>query len=190
MKRTYPITGPFKKTSTDEYFLMVGNPCSGCRIPFAENEIVYRREVELGPDRGDAIDFLCERCYFTFRDPRAQEPRRHVLKIWPAQFDMVRFGAKRHEVRVNDREFKTGDLLILAEYDPALKKHTHRNLLVRVTHITQGGTFGLPEDLCVLSIAGAGAIFYWTAGQISAWVRYKQSPKRKGGHDESARKTG
>lgn len=76
----------------------------------------------------------------------------HYLKTWPKQFIAVLTGDKRHEVRVNDRDFKAGDVLQLQEYDPDTKLYTGNEVPVRVTYITYGGTFGLPENLAVMSI--------------------------------------
>ena len=77
---------------------------------------------------------------------------KHLLKTWPEPFAAVVAGYKTHEVRVNDRGFKVGDQLELAEYRPDIDKFTGRVQTVDVTYISVAGTFGLPIDLCVLSI--------------------------------------
>jgi ASC-1-like (ASCH) protein len=81
----------------------------------------------------------------------------HSLKTWPGEFEAVRRGDKRHEVRVNDRAFKVGDLLILEEWipvgDDCTEGHlTGRSVLRTITYITPGGSWGLGEKICVLSI--------------------------------------
>ena len=43
----------------------------------------------------------------------------HELKIWPKFFARVVDGSKPFEVRRNDRDFQTGDFVLLREYDPA-----------------------------------------------------------------------
>lgn len=45
--------------------------------------------------------------------------KRHELKTLPVYFDAVARGDKTFEVRKNDRDFQTGDTLVLREFDPA-----------------------------------------------------------------------
>lgn len=91
----------------------------------------------------------------------------HDLKTWPEQFEAVLTGAKTHEVRRADRPFAVGDVLKLNEWKPAdtaacdwkatglAGTYTGRWIECEVTHITQGA-FGLPADLCVMSIPHSG----------------------------------
>lgn len=83
----------------------------------------------------------------------------HFLKTWPAPFLAVWHGAKRYEVRKDDREFDIGDLLVLACWDPEQPRYhaspigfDGRIITARVSYKTRGGEFGLPEGLCVLGI--------------------------------------
>jgi len=81
----------------------------------------------------------------------------HTLKTWPAPFAAVLDGSKTHEVRVNDRDYQVGDVLELREWEPGDwffddDGYTDRRIRVVVTHLTPGGAFGLPDDLCVMSI--------------------------------------
>jgi hypothetical protein len=76
----------------------------------------------------------------------------HRLKTWPGPFEAIRLGAKKHEIRVNDRGFATGDLLRLEEWDPDTEAYTRRIMIMRATYITFGGQWGLPDNLCVMSI--------------------------------------
>ncbi len=77
----------------------------------------------------------------------------HDLKIWPANYEAVSTGSKRYEIRKTDRNFKVGDQVMLREYVPENKKYTGRSAIYRITHMTEPGAWGLPEDLCVFSIA-------------------------------------
>jgi len=38
---------------------------------------------------------------------------KHFLKTWAEYFEAVKSGNKTFEVRVNDRDFKVGDILVL-----------------------------------------------------------------------------
>lgn len=85
--------------------------------------------------------------------------RTHVLKTWPEPFAAILRGDKRHEVRVNDRDYAYGDVLVLREYDPTpifdgtfsnARGYTGREVRAHVTHLTLD--WGLPANLCVMSI--------------------------------------
>jgi hypothetical protein len=76
----------------------------------------------------------------------------HDLKIDPDQLSELVRGAKTHEVRVFDRDYKVGQTLRLGGYDRALRVYTGEGALVEVTCITWPGTFGLPADVGVMSV--------------------------------------
>lgn len=76
----------------------------------------------------------------------------HTLKVWPTQFAGLRSGKKMHEVRVFDREYKVNDTLDLREYDFSSDTFTGESLTGYITWITAPGTFGLPENVGVLSV--------------------------------------
>jgi hypothetical protein len=87
--------------------------------------------------------------------------RSHDLKTWPEPFQAVREGRKRYEIRHDDRGFAVGDTLVLREWNPSPISNgvfsqpwgfTNLSLTVRVTYITPGGAWGLPQNLCVMSI--------------------------------------
>lgn len=82
----------------------------------------------------------------------------HNLKTWPEPFNAICNGHKTHEVRKNDRGFKVGDILHLHEWDPQTQEYTGRWTNVRVNYISEGGTFGLPADLCVMSIGPTNGV--------------------------------
>lgn len=48
----------------------------------------------------------------------------HELKCWPVYFDRIHDGTKRFEIRNNDRDFQTGDRIILREWDPGTGQYT------------------------------------------------------------------
>jgi len=76
----------------------------------------------------------------------------HYLKVWTKQFDAVRRGAKTHEVRKGDKDYRAGDIIILREFDPNERVYTGKCIEVQITFTTRGGTFGIPADICVMSI--------------------------------------
>lgn len=87
---------------------------------------------------------------------------KHHLKIWPEYFDDVASGVKPYEIRKNtDRSFAVGDDLVFQEWNPQPAKfyaseqagYTGRITHKKITHITHGGRWGLPEGVCVLGLA-------------------------------------
>lgn len=81
----------------------------------------------------------------------------HELKIYPSYFQMKMEGNKNWELRENDRGFKTGDLLILKEWNPVLKRYSGRQIIDIVTAVTGAnellfnGQNVLPENYALLS---------------------------------------
>lgn len=69
------------------------------------------------------------------------------LKIHPKFYKAQSDGKKNFEIRKNDKHFKVGDILILLEFDPKMKKYTKRGMLVRVTYITD---YAQQDDYVVL----------------------------------------
>ena len=49
---------------------------------------------------------------------------KHELKIHPKYYRAVLLGLKKVEIRLNDRNYQEGDLLILNEFDPKTEKYT------------------------------------------------------------------
>lgn len=92
--------------------------------------------------------------------PACRTTVRHDLKTWPESFSAVLGGYKKYEIRANDRDYRAGDELLLREWDPATGKYTGRYLRATVMYMTHGGNFGLPEDLCVMSLS----VQYWDIG--------------------------
>src|SRR5260370_35784622 len=52
------------------------------------------------------------------RIPPTNHPVRHDLKTRPKPFASSLSGFKKHEIRVNDRDFREGDELCLREWNP------------------------------------------------------------------------
>lgn len=77
---------------------------------------------------------------------------RHELKTWPEPFRAVRHKEKKYEIRVNDRDYQVGDVLHLREWDPSLETYSGYGVKAVVTYMTRGGEWGLPANMCVMSI--------------------------------------
>ena len=75
----------------------------------------------------------------------------HDLKCDHEPFQALWNSDKYHEVRKNDRDYNVGDYLYLRELDKA-GVETNRRINAWVSYITPGGSYGLPKDICVMSI--------------------------------------
>ena len=76
----------------------------------------------------------------------------HELKTLQQHYDYVVTGHKKFELRKKDRDFKVGDYLLLRRYDLWNKEYTGQTCLVIVTHLLDGGVFGLDPSYCIMSI--------------------------------------
>lgn len=83
----------------------------------------------------------------------------HELKVWPEYFNAARKGEKPFEVRLNDRDYAVGDVLVLKEWNPWIGiggepfGYTGREIRRRVTYVLPGGQFGISPRWCVLGLA-------------------------------------
>lgn len=75
----------------------------------------------------------------------------HELKTTQPHFAHVQSGAKRAEIRRDDRGFAVGDVLVLRECDRGTDALTGRYVEVRVTHVLHGFE-GLADGFVSLSI--------------------------------------
>ena len=77
---------------------------------------------------------------------------KHYLKIWIEHYKDVMSGKKKAEVRFDDRNFNVGDTLVLQEYDPISLTYTGRSITKKVTHILNGGMYGIKDKYVVMSL--------------------------------------
>lgn len=56
----------------------------------------------------------------------------HELKIHPEYFQDVILNLKKFEIRLNDRNYQEGDILILNEWNPETQTYTGRQVKRRV----------------------------------------------------------
>ena len=60
-----------------------------------------------------------------------------MKKCWPKYFEKLLSGEKTFEVRLADWKCEVGDILILQEWNPDIKKYTGRKIQKKVTYITK-----------------------------------------------------
>ena len=90
-------------------------------------------------------DGHCEQSLFVNSD--------HNLKIDPERLAEILAGTKTHEIRVFDRDYQVGHTLKLSGYNRSTNAYTGQSAVVKVTNITTPGSYGLPENIGVISIA-------------------------------------
>lgn len=84
----------------------------------------------------------------------------HELKTDPKMFRDIRSGFKKFEIRLNDRNYKENDTLLLKETvytGEAMKAgkpllYTGIQLLVEVYYVLRGPIYGLKDKWCIMSI--------------------------------------
>jgi hypothetical protein len=79
----------------------------------------------------------------------------HRLKTWRTPFQLVKYRLKWFEIRKDDRNYKTDDVLVLDEWNEYDNRYTDEEPLVRlVTGVLSG--FGLQDGYVALSIVECG----------------------------------
>lgn len=78
----------------------------------------------------------------------------HTLKCWSNFYQAIVSGAKKCELRINDRDYQVGDMLLLQELDQDSGVLTGASYRVRVTHIVDV-FIGLRPGYVALSIEEA-----------------------------------
>lgn len=76
----------------------------------------------------------------------------HEVKLLKEYYNEVFMGRKTFEVRKNDRNYQTGDTLILNEWDNDKQEYTGRKMARNVLYILVGGQFGIEEGYVVMAI--------------------------------------
>ena len=77
----------------------------------------------------------------------------HELKTWPEYFEAIRTGAKRFEIRRDDRGFAVGDELILRLFDPIEQRAQLIHMRRTVTYLLAGGQFGIEPGFVALGLS-------------------------------------
>ena len=89
----------------------------------------------------------------------------HEVKSHPEAFQAMRSRQKLADFRRDDRDppYAVGDYLFVREWDPekadapppvgdGADGYTDSHEIMRIMHKTEGGTFGIPDDYCMLSL--------------------------------------
>jgi hypothetical protein len=84
--------------------------------------------------------------------------KNHKCKSWVPFFEAIKSGQKKHDLRINDRDFQIGDTITLQSYDPFKGEYTGEEVTVKITYITSSVTpcaFSsavLDKGYCILSL--------------------------------------
>lgn len=79
----------------------------------------------------------------------------HELKVSDEFEEDLFLGTKTFEVRLNDREYEVGDILILKIYNLETKEYQYPpcdEFYYNVTYILTGEKWGLKPNYCIMSI--------------------------------------
>ena len=82
-----------------------------------------------------------------------EKTMKHRLKTNTEHFQSVLDGSKTFEIRLNDRDFKEGDILYLVELGEDRTNETGRFVYSRVSHILHGPIYGLRDGWCIMSLS-------------------------------------
>ncbi len=81
---------------------------------------------------------------------------KHLLKTWPVFFNAIRDGRKTFEVRLDDRMFTVGDVLILRKWEPNQENwaNPREQEIRKVTYILRDTDFpGIASGYVVMALA-------------------------------------
>lgn len=76
--------------------------------------------------------------------------RAHLLKTIDPYYEDVELGRKPFELRVDDRIYRLGDVLVLARWRDG--RFTGERIYRVVTYLLQGGAFGLEPGHVVMAL--------------------------------------
>lgn len=76
----------------------------------------------------------------------------HELKVHTQVFDAIIQRRKTFEFRLNDRNFREGDSVVLYEYLPNLGQYTGAKIEAKIGYVLHGPNFGVPDGYCAFSL--------------------------------------
>lgn len=77
--------------------------------------------------------------------PSPPPPTVHELKVWPQFFRPLVTGERTFELRLDDRGYQAGDVLVLREWDPTTKRFPGYSVARRVIHVQRLHDLGFPR---------------------------------------------
>tara|TARA_R110002074_G_scaffold86875_6_gene191822 strand:+ start:6661 stop:7248 length:588 start_codon:yes stop_codon:yes gene_type:complete len=105
----------------------------------------------------------------------------HELKISPEYFKDILSGVKTFEVRLNDRNYLVGDILVLNEFVSEVnEKHpdlfftfySGKNIGVKITYILDGGQFGIMKNYVVMAFEKLKLLHQFSAFHNGKLIAY------------------
>lgn len=76
----------------------------------------------------------------------------HELKCWPEYFQAILKGEKTFECRLDDRGFRSGDILHLREWSPVTSDYTGVETARLVVYTLKGEDFGIRQGYIVMGL--------------------------------------
>lgn len=76
---------------------------------------------------------------------------RHIVKTWKPYFADVKVGRKPFEFRINDRDYKEGDIIVHREFDAEKQEETGEQCYCDIGYVLKGGQFGIPEGYVIFA---------------------------------------
>ncbi len=80
----------------------------------------------------------------------------HYVKCDPEYYERLLSGDKNFEVRLNDRDYQTGDRFVPQWFDRKTQKYGEDHipkLNFKITYVLHGGDFGIEKGYCVLALS-------------------------------------
>lgn len=75
----------------------------------------------------------------------------HELKCWPEYFDLCLSAVKTFEIRLNDRNYKQGDIIFMREWNPDTSQYTGRCAYFGIGYVLEDYP-ALKENYIVMAI--------------------------------------
>lgn len=91
-----------------------------------------------------------------------RQPQLHQLKCHPEFFQASKHGLKPWELRKNDRDYQTGDTVILKQFNPASNAYDEKekDIAFKIIAVFTGKYLlgMIPDDMVILSLESIGEL--------------------------------